>query len=67
MQRILKQTTDKIVVVSEWATFLTIMAKYLDRDHIEYVKFVGGTPISKRNDIIAQFNNESMPRVSLQS
>lgn len=65
VKRILRETNDKIVVVSQWTSFLGIVADFLNRERVHYVELTGKTPIKDRNNIVVSFNNPSSPeRVS---
>lgn len=65
VKRILCETHDKIVVVSQWTTFLSIVADFLNRERVHYVELTGKTAIKDRNNIVASFNNTNSPeRVS---
>lgn len=61
VKRILRETDDKIVVVSQWTTFLTIMADFLHREKVHYVELTGKTAIKDRNDIVVSFNKPRTP------
>lgn len=66
VKRILRETNDKIVVVSQWTSFLGIVADFLNRERVHYVELTGKTPIKDRNNIVVSFNNPSSPeRVSI--
>lgn len=65
VKRVLNETDDKVVVVSQWTTFLNILAALLHRERVHYVELTGKTPIKERNDIVVSFNNpNSRERVS---
>lgn len=65
VKRILRESDDKIVVVSQWTTFLSIVADFLNRERVHYVELTGKTPIKDRNNIVVSFNNPDSPeRVS---
>lgn len=66
IKRILRETDDKVVVVSQWTTFLSITADFLHRERIHYVELTGKTAIKDRNDIVVSFNKPNSPeRVSI--
>lgn len=54
--RILKETKDKVVIVSQWTSVLNIVADQLRRKGIHFVELNGKTPIKTRNDIVVSFN-----------
>lgn len=56
VKRILKQSNDKMVIVSQWTSVLGIIADHLNRERIEFVELTGKTPIKSRNDIVCSFN-----------
>lgn len=56
VKRILKQSNDKMVIVSQWTSVLGIIADHLTRQRIEFVELTGKTPIKSRNDIVCSFN-----------
>lgn len=65
MKRVLRESNDKVVVVSQWTTFLNIVADFLHREKVHYVELNGKTPIKDRNNIVVSFNNpNSRERVS---
>lgn len=55
MNRILNNTNDKVVVVSQWTSVLDILKNFLR--HIKTIELNGKTPIKNRNDIVVNFNN----------
>lgn len=66
VKRIIDETDDKVVVVSQWTTFLSIVAEFLHREKVHYVELNGKTPIKDRNNIVVSFNKpESPERVCL--
>lgn len=66
VKRILNETDEKVVIVSQWTTFLTIMAEFLHRQRVHYVELTGKTAIKDRNDIVVSFNKPNTPeRVSI--
>lgn len=65
MKRILRETRDKIVIVSQWTSFLNVVSDFLHRERVHYVELTGKTAIKNRNDIVVSFNNPDTPeRVS---
>lgn len=65
VKRILRETNDKVVIVSQWTSFLNIMADFLNRERVHYVELTGKTPIKDRNNIVVSFNSPDSPeRVS---
>lgn len=66
VMRILRESNDKVVVVSQWTSFLSIVAEFLHRKRVHYVELTGKTPIKDRNNIVVSFNNPDSPeRVSV--
>lgn len=61
MQKIIRETDDKIVVVSQWTSVLNIVRKFLQDAHVHCVELNGKTPIKFRNDIVVNFNNPNTP------
>lgn len=62
VQRILKDTDDKMVIVSQWTSVLNIVADHLQRESIDFVELTGKTPIKLRNDIVVNFNQSRTSR-----
>lgn len=54
---------DKVIIVSQWTSVLTILMEHLANEHFNFVKLAGDTPVSKRNDIVVDFNKQSGPKV----
>lgn len=66
--RILHESNDKVVVVSQWVSFLNIVATFLHRERVSCATLSGRTPIKDRNNIVVNFNNPHSPeRVSVES
>lgn len=66
VKRVLRETNDKIVIVSQWTSFLNIVSDFLNRERVHYVELTGKTAIKDRNDIVVSFNDPHTPeRVSL--
>lgn len=56
VNKILNNSDDKIVIVSQWTSVLDIVAAFLHREKVHYVELNGKTPIKSRNDIVVSFN-----------
>lgn len=65
VNQILENTSDKIVIVSQWTSMLNIISKYLREDSIKYIELTGKTPINLRNAIVQSFNGKGRERVSI--
>lgn len=64
----LEETDDKIIVVSQWVSFLDIVKGMLEIEGIEHCELTGRVPVKKRNDIVVDFNKKtSKVRVMLLS
>lgn len=64
----LEDTDDKIIIVSQWVSFLDIIRGMLEIEGIEYCELTGRIPVKKRNDIVVEFNRQaSKARVMLLS
>lgn len=61
VKRILRETNDKIVIVSQWVSFLNIISQFLHRQKVHYVSLTGQTPIKDRNNLVVSFNNPNSP------
>lgn len=58
--------TDKLVIVSQWAGVLNILAPHLSRKGIRYVSLTGSVAVKDRGAIVESFNKDnSGPRVML--
>jgi transcription termination factor 2 len=49
-------TNDKAVIVSQWTSYLNILAKFLDEKSVSYCMLSGNVPAHKRNEIVVDFN-----------
>lgn len=63
LKDLLGKTDDKVVIVSEWTSFLEIIAKLLESllPDIKFVTFYGSVNITKRSDIALKFNEPTNP------
>ncbi|GAB0094966.1 Transcription termination factor 2 [Sergentomyia squamirostris] len=52
---------DKLVLVSQWTSFLDIIQIFLRKRHLGFMELTGKTKIEQRGQIIAQFNNPDDP------
>ncbi len=50
---------DKLIVVSQWTSILSIIARRLKKRHIEYCEIKGDVMLFKRNEIVESFNSKS--------
>lgn len=62
IRRVQSDGSDKLVVVSQWTSVLSILANHLNREHFNFVELTGKTPIKLRNDIVVNFNNPKTPQ-----
>ncbi|XP_012532592.1 transcription termination factor 2 [Monomorium pharaonis] len=69
VKEILQKGNDKLIIVSQWAMLLEIIASHLSSiKDATYSKFTGSVPIKDRQVIIESFNNlNSGPRILLLS
>lgn len=67
LKHIVTNSRDKCVVVSQWASYLTILGNHIMRDGIKYVSLTGSIPIKHRGDIVNRFNTPDGARVLLLS
>jgi transcription termination factor 2 len=49
---------EKVVVVSQWKSFLTIVKEHLNLAKIKCTEFNGELTTNKRQEIITEFNDE---------
>lgn len=62
---IMRETTDKVVIVSEWTSFLEIIALHLDKYNFSHAFYTGKVTPNDRAAIKSKFNSTSTsPRVS---
>ncbi|CAH1957093.1 unnamed protein product [Acanthoscelides obtectus] len=50
---------DKVVIVSQWSSYLEIIEVFLKRDGYRFERLDGGVPVHKRMEIVNNFNNPS--------
>lgn len=62
IEKILDETDEKVVVVSQWTSMLDICANYLRNKRILFTELNGKTPIKSRNDLVQEFNNPDKPK-----
>lgn len=67
VNKVLSDSSDKVVVVSQWTSVLDILARFLTREKYPFVELTGKTPIKLRNDIVVNFNNSATPQRVSQS
>lgn len=53
----MRETDDKIILVSQWTSLLNIVKPFLGKANIKFVELSGKTAIDQRNDIVVNFNN----------
>ncbi|KAI1459303.1 SNF2 family N-terminal domain-containing protein [Annulohypoxylon moriforme] len=63
----LKDPKSKIVVFSQWTSFLSIIAKLLDEGGYKYCRIEGSMTIAKRDESIDKLNNDPNTRIMLAS
>ncbi|KAH8241298.1 hypothetical protein KR032_007453, partial [Drosophila birchii] len=56
IQEILTTTSDKIIVVSQWVSFLAIIRKRLQDTSWETLSFTGGMNAKEREEVLCDFN-----------
>lgn len=54
--RIMKETKDKMIIISQWTSVLNIVGDHLKSKDLKFVELTGKTPIKLRNDIVVSFN-----------
>lgn len=58
-------TNDKVIIVSQWPTFLQLIASQLKKNNINFNQLDGSVPVHKRIAIVDEVNNpNSKLRVS---
>ncbi|XP_032689169.1 transcription termination factor 2 [Odontomachus brunneus] len=69
VEKILQTTNDKVIIVSQWATLLDIIASHLEFiENATFAKFTGKVAIKDRPTIVDSFNKpNSDPRILLLS
>ncbi|XP_011866098.1 PREDICTED: transcription termination factor 2-like isoform X2 [Vollenhovia emeryi] len=69
VQKILQKDDDKLIIVSQWAKLLDVIASRLSLiKGATYSKFTGGVAIKDRQDVVDSFNSQhSGPRILLLS
>lgn len=62
----IQYTNDKAIIVSQWTSFLSIIARNLDDLRIPYNQLNGTVPVNKRNELVTELNKVySGPKVGL--
>jgi transcription termination factor 2 len=49
---------DKLIIVSQWTSMLSIIARHLDKRDLEYCQISGDVNLQKRNEIVQDFNDK---------
>lgn len=62
-KKILTETTEKIVIFSQWTSFLDILEHFMKP--IEFCRYDGNVPVESRNSVIREFNQSASKRVLL--
>lgn len=66
LEKRVKNTQDKAVVISEWTSYLDIIGEHIQMDlGLTYEMYTGKVPMNERNEIVERFNNSKLkhPRV----
>lgn len=50
-------TEDKVIIVSQWTSYLKVVRGMLDIERVTYCELNGTVPVKFRNDIVVDFNN----------
>lgn len=53
----LEKTSDKIIIVSQWVSYLDIIKNLLEFEGVDVCEISGRVPVKKRNDIVVDFNS----------
>ena len=64
IQEIMKNSSDKIVCVSQWVGYLNILDSQLKKNSIDTMMLVGNVPIKKRSELVKAFNSPGGIQVS---
>jgi len=48
---------DKLIIVSQWTSMLSIIANHLQQRHLDYYEIRGDVNLIKRNEIVEKLNN----------
>ncbi|XP_062123226.1 transcription termination factor 2 [Drosophila sulfurigaster albostrigata] len=59
LQKLLQETNDKIIVVSQWTSYLAVIKNRLDEMGHETLDFNGKMDASERGESLSEFNNTS--------
>ncbi|KAL7730900.1 hypothetical protein ACLKA6_014145 [Drosophila palustris] len=57
LERLLQETSDKIIVVSQWTSFLSLIKQHLDSIGHETLDFNGTMNAMERKETLSEFNN----------
>lgn len=50
-------TDDKAIIVSQWPSFLKLISRHLQKEHIPYDQLDGSIPVNKRMTMVEKFND----------
>ncbi|XP_017845596.1 transcription termination factor 2-like [Drosophila busckii] len=67
LDRLLKNTSDKIIVVSQWTKFLSIVKLYLEQMHLEILQYNGKMKTNERDQTLKEFKDNPNKRILLLS
>ena len=56
IERLFEVNDDKIIIVSQWTSMLEIVGYHLDSRNIKFCEIRGEVSLTKRNEIVNQFN-----------
>lgn len=48
---------DKMIIVSQWTSILSLVARFLSRNEIEYCEIKGDVQLFRRNELVEEFNS----------
>lgn len=63
----LKKNKRKIIIFSEWVTMLDLIGNMLNKNGLKYALLTGKVPVSKRKDLIENFENDPDCQIFLSS
>ncbi|XP_022908848.2 transcription termination factor 2-like [Onthophagus taurus] len=61
INEIVNEKKEKVIIVSQWTSFLRLVAKFLKEEGIKYEQLDGTLKIDKRMEIVQNINNSSHP------
>jgi DNA repair and recombination protein RAD54B len=67
IQYIVHTLGERVVIVSQWTSMLTLVEIALKNMNISFCRLDGATPVSKRQDIVDRFNKNNIGQVFLLS